>query len=117
MPPNSPETRVSVVPVVPVPGLTILAAADRGQRALIDPGYGIGLFTRYLIEGLAGAGDLPPIGNSDGKLDSVELHVFTASMLRRAALKTFGLLQRPVYSAAAPTILSTGKGTFAARPN
>ena len=117
MPPNSPETRVSVVPVVPVPGLTILAAADRGQRALIDPGYGVGLFTRYLIEGLAGAGDLPPIGNSDGKLDSVELHVFTASMVRRAALKTFGLLQRPVYSAAAPTILSTGKGTFAARPN
>ena len=117
MPPNPPETRVSVAPVVPVPGLTILAAADRGQRALIDPAYGVGLFTRYLIEGLAGGADLPPVGNSDGKLDSVELHVFTASMVRRSALKTFGLLQRPVYSAAAPTILSTGKGTFAARPN
>jgi hypothetical protein len=117
MPPNAPETRFSVVPVVPTPGLTILAAADRGQRALIDPAYGVGLFTRYLIEGLAGGGDLPPVGNADGKLDSVELHVFTASMVRRSALKTFGLLQRPVYSAAAPTILSTGKGTFAARPN
>ena len=117
MPPNPPETRLSVVPVVPMPGLTILAAADRGQRALIDPAYGVGLFTRYLIEGLAGVGDLPPLGNSDGKIDSLELHVFTASMVRRSALKTFGLLQRPVYSAAAPTILSTGKGTFAARPN
>ena len=117
MPPNLPETRRSAIPVVPRPGVTVLAAADRGQRTLADPLYGIGLFTRYLIEGLAGSADLPPVGNEDGKLDSAELHVYTAEMVRLAARKTFGLLQSPVYSSAAAAVLSSASGAFAERPN
>ena len=117
MPPNLPETTLSAMPVVPRPGITALAASDRGQRTLVDPLYGIGLFTRYLIEGLAGKADLPPVGNEDGKLDSVELHVYTAEMVRLAARKTFGLLQSPVHSSAATTVISSGSGTFAERPN
>lgn len=117
MPPNLPETRRSAIPVLPTPGVTVLAAADRGQRTLADPQYSIGLFTRYLIEGLAGSADLSPVGNEDGKLDSAELHVYTAEMVRLAARKTFGLLQSPVYSSAATAVLSSGSGTFAERPN
>jgi hypothetical protein len=85
-----------------------MAAADRGQRSLTDPTYGVGLFTRYLIEALAGTADLPPIGNGNGKLDSAEIYVFTAEMVQRAARKTYGLLQNPVYSGSGTLVVSGG---------
>jgi hypothetical protein len=117
LPPNAPETMKSVLPDGSPGGLTVLAAADRGQRTLIDLNYDIGLFTRYLIEGLAGNADLAPIGNGDGKLDSSELYVFTADMVELAARKTYGLLQNPVYSSASTTIVSAGgAGSLAAKP-
>ncbi len=97
-PPNLPEIQVSVLPAEPVPGLTVLTAADRDQKTLDDPKYGIGLFTRYLIEGLAGRADLAPIGNGDRKIDTVELYAYTSHMVRLAARKSFGLLQKPLIS-------------------
>jgi hypothetical protein len=106
LPPNAPETVKSVLPSAPVRGLTVLAGADRGQSKLTDINYGLGLFTRYLIEGLTGNADLPPVGNGDGKVDSAELYVFTAAMVELAARKTYGLLQNPVYSSAAPEVVS-----------
>jgi len=99
-----------------VPALTVLAASDRGQRTLIDLTYDIGLFTRYLIEGLAGGADLGPIGNGDGRLDSAEIYVFTAALVDLAARKTFGLLQHPVYSSAATSVLTSAR-TAPARSN
>jgi len=45
------------MPVNPVPGLAVFKASDRDQKTIKDPEYGIGLFTRYLIEGLAGRAD------------------------------------------------------------
>ncbi|MGH6865417.1 MAG: caspase family protein [Methyloceanibacter sp.] len=106
LPPNLPETTRSALPPSPLPAVTILAASDRGQRTLIDTSYDIGLFTRYLIEGLSGSADLYPVGNGDGVVDSTESYVYTAAMVRLAARKTFGLLQNPVYSSATPTALS-----------
>ena len=111
LPPNAPETMRSVLPESPPAGLTVLAAADRGQRTLIDVSYGIGLFTRYLIEGLAGNADLPPIGDGDGQLDSAEVYVYTAEMVQLAARKTYGLLQNPVYGSAAAVLVSAGGGS------
>ncbi len=116
LPPNLPETMNSALPGAPFPALTVLVASDRGQRTLIDATYDIGLFTRYLIEGLAGRADLRPIGNGDGQLDSAEIYVFTAAMVQLAARKTFGLLQNPVYSSAAPSVL-TSAGRVPAGPN
>jgi len=116
LPPNLPETTNTALPKAPIPALTALVASDRGQRTLIDTTYDIGLFTRYLIEGLAGSADLRPIGNGDGKLDSAEIYVYTAAMVRLAARKSFGLLQNPVYSSAATTVL-TSAGTAPAGPN
>ncbi|HEX9753672.1 MAG TPA: caspase family protein [Methyloceanibacter sp.] len=109
LPPNLPETMNTALPRAPVPALTVLAASDRGQRTLIDVTYDIGLFTRYLIEGLAGGADLAPIGNGDGKLDSAEIYVFTATLVDLAARKTFGLLQQPIYSSAATSVLTSAR--------
>jgi hypothetical protein len=109
LPPNLPETAGTVLPQTPVPGLTVLAATDRGQRSLVDVTYDIGLFTRYLIEGLAGGADLPPTGNDDGALDSVEIHVFTASLVDLAARKTYGVLQHPIYSGTTPNVVTSAR--------
>ena len=106
LPPNLPETTRSVLPPAPLSNVTVLSATDRGQRALIDTRYDVGLFTRYVIEGLAGRGDLYPVGNGDGVVDSAELYAYAAAMARLSARKTFGLLQEPVYSSAAATALS-----------
>ena len=98
LPPNAPETMRSVLPPSPLPGIAVLAAADRGQRRLIDPTYGLGLFTRYLIEGLSGAADHTPLGDGDGEVDSAEAFAYSAVMVELAARKSFGLMQNPVYS-------------------
>jgi len=116
LPPNLPETTSTALPPQPLSTVTVLAAADRGQRALIDTTYDIGLFTRYAIEGLAGSADLYPVGNGDGLVDSAEIYAYTAAMVRLAARKTFGLLQDPVYSSVATPVLSS-PGVVAAKPN
>jgi hypothetical protein len=106
LPPNLPETTRSVLPPQPLSTVTVLSATDRGQRRLLDTTYDIDLFTRYVIEGLAGSADLYPVGNGDGMVDSAELYAYTAAMVRLSARKTFGLLQQPVYSSAAAPVLS-----------
>lgn len=95
-PPNLPQLASSVLPDTTVPGLAVFTASDRDQRTLEDPEYGIGLFTRYLIEGLAGQADEQPIGNADKRIDTVELYVYTANLVRMAARKTQGLEQKPL---------------------
>jgi Caspase domain len=116
LPPNLPETTSSVLPPQPLSKVTVLSATDHGQRALIDMRYDVGMFTRYIIEGLSGRGDLYPVGNGDGVVDSAELYAYAATMVRLSARKTFGLLQQPAYSSAATPVLS-GSGVTAAKSN
>lgn len=116
LPPNLPETTITALPPQPLSTVTVIASADRGQRALIDKDYDIGLFTRYLIQGLAGSADLYPVGNEDGLVDSAESYAYLAAMVRLSARKTFGLLQEPVYSSAVTSVLSS-PGAIAAKPN
>jgi hypothetical protein len=116
LPPNLPETTSTALPPEPLSTVTVLAAADRGQRRLIDTRYDIGLFTRYLIEGMAGRADLYPVGNGDGMVDSAESYVYTAAMVRLSARKTFGLLQQPVYSSLTTPVLSN-PGVADPKPN
>lgn len=97
-PPNLPELEVEAMPAEPVPGLAVFKASDRDQKTIQDPEYGIGLFTRYLIEGLAGKADEAPLGNNDKRIDTVELYVYTADSVRTAARKSFGLEQKPLLS-------------------
>ena len=98
LPPNISERHVNVAPIVPVRGLAVFTATTGDQKPLIDTQMGIGLFTRYLVSGLAGAADARPIGNGDRIIDSVELHVHLASKVRLAARKTQGLRQNPTLS-------------------
>ncbi len=62
LPPNLPDMAATALPPAALPGVTVLAASDRGQRTLIDTTYDVGLFTRYLVEALAGHADVPPVG-------------------------------------------------------
>lgn len=116
LPPNLPETLHTALPRTPVPALTVIAATDRGQRSLMDLTYDIGLFTRYVIEGLAGNADLAPIGNGDGRLDTAEIYVYAAAFVDLAARKSFGLMQQPVYSSAATSVLTSARSAPSA-PN
>jgi hypothetical protein len=97
-PPNLPELEVEAMPSTPVPGLAVFKASDRDQKTIADPEYGIGLFTRYLIEGLAGRADQAPLGNGDKRIDTVELFIYTSDMVRQAARKSFGVEQKPLLS-------------------
>ena len=74
------------------------------------------MFTRYLIDGLAGKADLRPIGNGDGSLDSAEIYAYTAAMVEIAARKTFGLLQNPIYSSGSTPVL-TSAGPSSSNPD
>ncbi len=115
LPPNLPETVTSALPKSPLAGLTVILAADRGQRRLVDTTYDIGLFTRYLIEAMAGSADLSPVGNGDGQIDDAEIYAYTAALVRLAARKTFGLLQNPAYSSGgAGVVTSSGPAARAA---
>jgi hypothetical protein len=107
--PNLPESLKSALPRAPMPRVTVISAADRGQHNLIDVTYDIGLFTRYVIEGLAGNADLAPIGNGDGEVDDAEIYVFTATLVNLAARKSFGLLQQPVYSGLETSALTSAR--------
>ncbi len=106
LPPNASEISLQLQSSVPVPGLTIFMASHGNQKALEDPDYGIGLFTRHFISGLAGKADRKPIGNQDGKIDVVELYVHTANMVRLAARKSFGLLQNPTLAQTGNMVIS-----------
>lgn len=105
--PNLPELSVRSLPARDIEGLTVMTASERDQRTMDDPEFGIGLFTRYLIEGLAGRADLAPIGNNDLKVDTVELYAYTAHMVDLSARKSYGMLQKPVLSGKANVSVST----------
>src|SRR5262249_35868123 len=96
--PNVPTMPVDIFPKAPVPGLAVLKASDGDQRILQTPEFALGLFTRYLIEGLAGGADAPPVGNGDGRVDTIELYVYTANMVQEEASVSLGLQQMPVKS-------------------
>lgn len=105
--PNLPELPSRALPLNPVRNVTVMSAAEKDQQTLDDPAYGIGLFTRYLIEGLAGRADLKPIGNNDGDIDTIELYAYAAHMVGLSARKSYGLLQKPVISHSGNQRIST----------
>jgi hypothetical protein len=97
LPPNLPDHALSGLPASPVNRLNILIAASGGQMAIRGAEYGTGIFTRYLVEAISGAADQAPTGNGDGRVDTIEMYVYTAAKVRHMARKSFGLLQSPVF--------------------
>ena len=104
--PNAPQLQSPLLPNGLKPGVTLMTAADRDQRTLEDPEYGLGLFTRHLIEGLSGAADAPPIGNNDRNVDMIELYVHVAHKVGVVARKSFGIMQKPVLLQPQPLVIA-----------
>jgi hypothetical protein len=114
--PNVPSSKTIVLPKLAMRGLTAFTAADRDQRPLEDPEFGLSLFTRFLISGLSGAADSPPLGNGDGQVDSSEAFVYAAYRTGLAARKSFGMLQRPTISQGRPIAVGRVGGAVPVRP-
>lgn len=104
--PNIPEQRAYSLPGKPEQQLVAISAAEGDQKPLNDPRFHLGIFTRYVIEGLAGQADVRPVGNVDRKVDSVELYAYVANMVGLASRKSYGLVQQPVLSQRKNTVLS-----------
>ncbi|HRD77037.1 MAG TPA: hypothetical protein PK264_14090 [Hyphomicrobiaceae bacterium] len=97
VPPNASMTGTSALPP-PVRGLVVMTSSERDQHALEDVQLRLSLFTRHLVEAMAGAADAAPIGNGDRVIDTAEAFVLASFRTQLAARKTWGLLQRPVLS-------------------
>ncbi len=93
--PNIPEFDVDAMPNSQIPGLVVLKASEKDQKTLNDPEFGIGIFTRYLIEGYGGRADDERFGRQDGHVDSIELFAYISQLVRDTARKSFGMTQKP----------------------
>ncbi len=96
--PNAPFRKAEIAPQDARQKVAVIAAATGDQRTLGDPLFGVGLFTRYAIEALSGRADIAPLGNADREVDLAELYAYTAQFTRRAAMRSYGLLQQPAFS-------------------
>jgi hypothetical protein len=114
--PNVPSSKTTILPRFAMRGLTVFSAADKDQRPLEDPEFGLSLFTRFLITGLSGAADSLPLGNGDGSVDSSEAFVYAAYRTGLAARKSFGMLQRPTISQGRPLTIGRVGATLPLGP-
>ncbi|MCG8648204.1 MAG: VWA domain-containing protein [Pirellulales bacterium] len=76
--------------------LTILSSAAQGQRSLASRLGGGNVFTRYVVEALAGAADGAAVNQrSDGRIDVQELHRYVRSRTDTWARHHRGTTQTP----------------------
>jgi len=73
-------------------GRVVMSAAKPDQLAFEDDQRGGGLFTSFVLEGLAGAADL----NGDGAITALELFQFVAPKVREYSRRQFQVEQTPV---------------------
>lgn len=81
-------------------GDIILLSTGAGQVSVESPsiGNGHGLFTYYLIDGLAGAADKDSVtGDNDGKVSLGEISSYVKNQVKRIARTTFNTVQIPYY--------------------
>jgi flagellar motor protein MotB len=83
---------ISIVPRIPkdIGDLTILTAARGDQMASWDEEEKLGLFTRYLLNGLYGAADSDRYGNGDGQVTASEVKTYLDREMTYAARRNFG---------------------------
>jgi peptidoglycan hydrolase-like protein with peptidoglycan-binding domain len=72
--------------------LTILAASEGDQLASWDDREGHGLFTSYVLKGLAGEAT----AGGDGRLTAAKLHAYVLENVRKQARRIYGREQTPV---------------------
>lgn len=104
-------------------GDVMLLSTGAGQVSVESPsiGNGHGLFTYYLIDGLAGAADKDSlIGDSDGKVSLAEIGSYVKNQVRRIARTEYNTVQIPYYCCAEKdlaTIAVVDNSTFVAWEN
>jgi hypothetical protein len=82
------------MPAAQVPGeLTVITAAGDDQVASWDSEKRLGLFTRYLLEGLSGAADAGRHGNGDGAITAAEIKSYLDREMTYAARRRYGRIQ------------------------
>ena len=79
--------------LAPESRLSVLTAASGAPTASWDMDARRGLFTRYLLTGLAGAADRPPWGNGDGRILVMEIKAWPDREMTRAAYELYGRTQ------------------------
>ena len=101
-------------------GETMLLSTGPGQVSIESPtiGNGHGLFTYYLIDGLAGEADKDSLmGDNDGKVSLAEISAYVKNMVKRKARTDFNTVQIP-YSCCSEkdmaTITKVDPATFTA---
>jgi peptidoglycan hydrolase-like protein with peptidoglycan-binding domain len=107
--PNMPLQEARILPAAPLPRLSVISAATGDQRTLSDPQWGAGLFTRRLVEAMAGRADAAPIGDGDLQTSVSEIYAYTAQFTRRAAARSYGLMQTPSLSLQTDRISVVGR--------
>lgn len=107
---NAPETEIGTLPGPQRRGLVVMTAAEKDQVPLEDYETGLSLFTRHLVEGLSGEADKAPTGNGDGKIDTTEAFAFAAARTVVLSRRVYGVLQRPMLSAAKAVIIPGASG-------
>ena len=88
-------------------GAVVLTAAGMNQVASWDDDVRLGLFTRYVLEGLAGAADRNEFGDDNGKVTLAELGKFLKEEMTYQARRRFGRRQTPELKGNAGRVLST----------
>ncbi|MBM3570547.1 MAG: hypothetical protein FJX46_17545 [Alphaproteobacteria bacterium] len=88
-----------------IPNGLFLAAAEGPQIASWDHDARLGLFTRHLVEGLAGAADGVG-GPADGRVTLGELKAWLGRMVPERARGAFGRQQTPVIEGEADSVVA-----------
>ncbi|MBM3508091.1 MAG: hypothetical protein FJX64_10415 [Alphaproteobacteria bacterium] len=88
------------------PNLTMVTATDRGQVAFWDGDARLGLFTRYLLDGLRGGADGAGAGNGDGRVTAREAKAFLDREMSGRALARFGSRQDALLAGPADVVLA-----------
>ncbi|MCP4408726.1 MAG: hypothetical protein GY807_13370 [Gammaproteobacteria bacterium] len=86
--------------------MVIMAAADRREVASWDKESRLGLFTRFLIEGVGGRADTLPNGNNDGQVSLQELQKFVQQEVTYEARRRYGREQNPQFTGQLNNIMS-----------
>lgn len=78
-------------------GIATLASCAEGQKAWEEPSLNHGVFTHYLLEGLAGKADQEQRGNRDGRVSLLELFNYTNFNTKLYVLREKDRVQTPVF--------------------
>ena len=99
---------LSVEPRIPDTnsGMTVITAATGDQVASWDKKAKHGLFTKHLLDALAGAADKGDYGNGDGKVTVGELKRYLDDEMTYAAQRNYGRVQTATIKGDADTVLA-----------